>query len=119
MKHIKSFTTNKKQPLKYASIAGLFLVSFFLGRQSVVLKPTDNPSGEYSIYSPVVKDSVYLMNNYQIKENVTGKVYRCGKSMIYHPTKEHGSFKICKSKVYELTVGQARKLGMRHCKCSG
>lgn len=119
MKFINPFISDKKKQLKYISIIGLLLVSFFLGRQSVALKTTDALSGGYIADSSILNDSSYLINNYLIEEDITGKVYRCGNSMIYHPTIKHGSFKRCKSKVYELTVEQARKLGMRHCKCSG
>lgn len=119
MKIVHSFIANRKKLLIYSAIITLFLVSFSLGRQSVVLERTDPSSGNYSTASPELKQNSYLIGSYPTKENITGKVYRCGNSGIYHPTKTHGFFKICKAKVYELTVEQARKLGMRHCKCAG
>ncbi len=119
MKFINSFIFDKKKQLKYISIIGLLFVSFFLGRHSGALKITDASSEGYIADSSILNDGSYLIDDYLIEENIRGKVYRCGNSMIYHPTIKHGSFKRCKSKVYELTVEQARKLGMRHCKCSG
>ena len=120
MKFIKNpLIIAKKRQLNHIFIIGLFLVSFLAGRQSITLKTTHKPSRVYLADSSILNDHSYLINYYYlIGENLTDKVYRCGKSMIYHPTKAHASFKRCKSGIYELTVEKAKKLGMRRCKCT-
>lgn len=39
----------------------------------------------------------------EIKTNVSAKVYVCGKSEIYHPTKSHSALGRCKSGITEMT----------------
>lgn len=107
--------------MKYSILILSITLSFFLGRESKELFKATNPfQPTYSLdkFQPNTLSN-YTINDsiYQLKE--TDTVYRCGQSKIYHPTTAHASFKRCKSKVYKLTVKRAKKLGMRHCKCSG
>ena len=109
----------KKKRLKNTSIILVILLSFFLGRESKQVKSINESQPTFLTDSFQV-DSKYgvdgLFNTIQLESN-SDIVYRCGQSKIYHPTTTHGSFKRCKSKVYELTVEKAIELGMRHCKC--
>ena len=43
-------------------------------------------------------------------------VWVCGKSKIYHVSKDHGALKRCKSGIREITLTEALKLGLRMCK---
>lgn len=105
--------------MKYSIIILSVTLSFFLGRESKELGSFCKQQSTYvtDSFQPNTLEGRYHFNYIQLKDNDT--VYRCGKSKIYHPTTTHGSFKICKSKVYKLTVKKAKSLGMRHCKCSG
>ena len=109
----------KTKQLKYITLSLAIVTSFFLGRESVEIKTTNLLPKQHLADSSIVNDNSYLFDgtNYLINEDITDKVYRCGNSMIYHPTLKHASFKRCKSKVSKLTVENAKNLGMRHCKC--
>ncbi|MBA4240914.1 MAG: hypothetical protein C0448_09305 [Sphingobacteriaceae bacterium] len=48
-------------------------------------------------------------------ENI--KVYVCGESKIYHPTKDHSALGRCKHSIFEMTEKEAIKQGKKECKC--
>lgn len=108
--------------LKYLTLFLAIITAFFLGRESKEINTSNNFQPHYFSDSLQKNPSntIYqdnsLMPNQALDDNTI--VYRCGHSHIYHPSKNHASFKRCKSKVYELTVKRANQLGMRHCKCS-
>ena len=109
----------KTKQLKYITISLALILSFFLGRESKELEAPSKVQPNY--FSDTLQKTEQnsledLFTPPQLLDNKT-IVYRCGKSMIYHPTLSHASFKRCKSKVSELTVEKAKELGMRHCKC--
>jgi len=110
----------KPKQLRYIAISFAIIISFFLGRKSSSLKIDDTYPKSFLTDSSFFDTSKYLINdnNYLIDASSNNMVYRCGNSMIYHPTKKHASFKRCKSKVSELSVEKAKEMGMRHCKCS-
>jgi len=113
-KSISLYKKMKTKTTKQTTIILAIALSFFLGRES---------KGVNVNYSPTLntqsldngKRAVDIRN--LLYKNDTDTVYRCGKSKIYHPTLQHGSFKICKSMVTKLTVKDAKSMGMRHCKC--
>lgn len=103
---------------KQTAVILAIVLAFFLGRESKGFNTAHTkpqvPQASLTYASINETEAVYSLI---LQANDT--VYRCGKSKIYHPTLQHGSFKRCKSKITKLTVKQAGKLGMRHCKCSG
>ena len=112
----------KSKQLKYLTILLTIITAFLLGRKSNEIDSSNNFQPRYfsdslqKIRSNTIYQDNSLMPNQALDDNTI--VYRCGHSNIYHPSKNHASFKRCKSKVYELTVKRAKELGMRHCKCS-
>ncbi len=108
----------KNQTLKNVIIIIVIISSFFLGRESKPIQSVDKIQPLYFTDSfQVDNDQLDGFYNRLSIEGGSDIVYRCGQSKIYHPSKTHASFKRCKSKVYELTVERAKKIGMRHCKC--
>lgn len=118
----------KTKTAKQTTVILAITLAFFLGRES--------KGGNTYLYYPEtfsdtikqkqtplleIENDVSSYNNklLRLQENNTDTVYRCGLSEIYHPTLEHGSFKICRSKVTKLTIEEAKSKGMRHCRCSG
>ena len=106
----------KAEKTTYGLFILIILISVFIGKEAVIEKNANSYEASYLADSfqaqPIQKNMPLLVND-------TTKVYRCGQSKIYHPTTRHASFKRCKSKIYVLTVKQAKQLGMRHCKCRG
>jgi len=107
---------------KHITIVLAIILSFFLGRESKGFNTLYCPQIELSedLNTPnfLSKNNSVYKNSLELNLKLTDTVYRCGQSKIYHPTITHGSFKLCKSKVYKLTIKRAKELGMRHCKCS-
>lgn len=112
----------KSKQQRYLIILLAIITAFFLGRESKEIDTSNNFQPNYFSDSlqktpsnTFNQDNLYTPLQQLNDETI---VYRCGHSKIYHPSKNHASFKRCKSKVYELTVKRAKELGMRHCKCS-
>lgn len=107
----------KLKKSKQKTVILAIVLAFFLGRESKGFNTY------YTKEHPVVPEVKYVIENEVLPEvksdilSINDTVYRCGKSKIYHKSLEHGSFKICKSKITKLTVKYAKSLGMRQCKC--
>ena len=111
----------KPKKLQKTTMVLSVVLAFFLGRESKGFNAHEELQPNYGqeSYKPYFLNGGYYDGKIlRLVENDKDTVYRCGKSKIYHPTLKHGSFKICRSRITKLTVGKAKRLGMRRCKCS-
>lgn len=110
----------KTKTAKQTTVILAITLAFFLGRESKGFNNNDfneiNHARTINSRALNSSESVFY-DRIPLHEKATDTVYRCGKSKIYHPTLQHGSFKICKSIVTKLTIKEAKNIGMRHCKC--